>query len=404
MVLSKDYLLTSLPDGYDGPCAPLRLSASASYNLPMPSRREVLATTFTIMAPQTVRGFQANSKVSVGLIGVGGRGSYDATYVNADPRARVTALCDLFDDRIEIGIQKIKAEKPAIYKDFEKLLASDVDAVIIATPPFEHPRMLEAAIQARKHVYCEKPMGVDLEGVKRVIAAGRRADPKKCVSVGFQQRYGPVYLEAYKRLRNGDIGELTNARGFWIGGDPFTRKPYSDPKEERLRNWFAYRDYSGDFIVEQDCHNFDVLHWFLDARPIRAVGYGGTKVRTSMEILDHLTLSMEFPSGIHVNFEANQLSPPGFAHVGEEFTGTKGALVTSRQRMVHVKGPKDSETIESKRDITIDGIELFLTRVLNGNIENVAERSAISTLFAILGRTAIYSGREATWKGEFGEV
>jgi predicted dehydrogenase len=168
-----------------------------------------------------------------------------------------------------------------------------------------------------------------------------------------------------------------NARGFWIANDPFTRRPYDDPKIEKLRNWFCYRDYSGDFIVEQDCHNFDVLHWFLDARPIRAVGYGGRKVRTSMEILDHLGLTFEFPKGIHVNFEANQLTPRGFNRVGEEFTGTKGSIATSRQRMIHTRGVNDVETIESKRDITIDGIEGFLTRVLSGNVENVAERSAI---------------------------
>jgi predicted dehydrogenase len=376
------------------------------------SRRQLIEKTgaavaagFTIVRPEAVRGSQANSKITVGLIGVGGRGQYDATIFNADPRARVTALCDLFDDRIEVGTQKIKIEKPAVYKDYEKLLAaSDLDTVIIATPPFEHPRMLAAAIEARKHVYCEKPMGVDLEGVKKIVAAGRKADPKKNVSVGFQQRYGPVYLEAYKRIREGQIGELVNARAFWIGSDPFKRMPYDDPKIEHLRNWFCYRDYSGDFIVEQDCHNFDVLHWFLDARPIRAVGMAGTKVRTSMEILDHLTLSFEFPKGIHVNFEANQISPPGFARVGEEFTGTKGAIETSRSRMVHHKGPKDVETIPSSRDITNDAIEAFLTRIQNGEVENVAERSAISTLFAILGRTALYQKREAVWKDEFGDV
>ena len=370
------------------------------------SRRNLLAgTTFAIMSPQAVRGFQANSKVSVGLIGSGGRGSYDATIVNADPRARVTALCDLYDDRLETATQKIKATGPKVYKDFEKLLASpDIDAVVIATPPFEHPRMLEAAVQAGKHIYCEKPAGVDIEGVKRVIATARKADPKKNISFGFQQRYGPVYLEAYKRIQAGQIGTLSNARGFWIDRDPFKRVPYPDPQVEKLRNWFAYREYSGDFIVEQDCHNLDVLHWFLGARPIRAVGMGGRKVRTDMEILDHLTLSYEFPNGIHVNFEANQISPVGFRRVGEEFTGTKGLIETSRERMVHRKAAKDIETITSTRDITNDAIEAFLTRVISGEVENVAERAAISTLFAILGRTAIYKNREAAWKAEFGDI
>ncbi len=370
------------------------------------SRRGLLAGAagaFTIVRPEAVRGSQANSRISVGLIGSGNRGSYDAAIVHADPRAEVTALCDLFDDRIEMAIQRIKLDKkPAIYKDYQKLLASDVDAVIIATPPFEHPPMLEAAVEARKHIYCEKPMGVDVEGCRRVIAAGRRADPTKCISVGFQQRYGPVYLEGYRRIQEGQIGTLSNARAFWIGGDPFKRVPYADPQEEKLRNWFAYRDYSGDFIVEQDCHNFDVLHWFLGGLPLSATGYGGRKVRTSMEILDHLTLSFKFPDGIHVNYEANQISPPGFSRIGEEFTGTKGVIAVSRARMVHTRGPRDVETLESKRDITYDAIEAFLGRIQSGDVENVAERSALSTMIAILGRTALYTGREVTWKGEFG--
>jgi len=364
--------------------------------------RSAAISSFIIVNSRAVRGSDANSRISVGLIGCGNRGSYDASIVNADPRARVMALCDLFDDRIETAIHAIKGERPSVYKDFEKLLASDVDAVLIATPPFEHPRMLEAAVETRKHIYCEKPMGVDAEGCRRVIRAGRRADPKKCLSVGFQQRYGPVYLEAYRRIQSGQIGELVNARAYWIGGDPFTRRPYSNPKVEKLRNWFCYRDYSGDFIVEQDCHNFDVLHWFLGALPLRAVGYGGCKVRTSMEILDHLSLSFEFPNGIHVNYEANQMSPPGFGRVGEEFTGTQGVIATSRARMTHTRGPKQVDVMDSPRDITYDAIEAFLGRIASGDVENVAERSALSTMIAILGRTALYTGREATWKGVFG--
>ena len=376
-----------------------------------PSRRSFIsgsaagAAAFTIMSPQAAKSYQANSKVAVGLIGSGNRGSYDASIVQGDPRGRIAALCDLYDNRIEMAKQKIKVENPVVYKDFEKLLASpDIDAVIIATPPFEHPRMLEAAVQAKKHIYCEKPAGVDLAGVQRVIAAGKKCDPKKNLTFGFQQRYGPVYLEAFKRLQAGDIGSLVNARGYWIGQDPFKRIAYPDPKVEHLRNWFCYRDYSGDFIVEQDCHNLDVLHWFLNARPLSAVGRGSRKLRTNMDILDNLSLTYVFPQDIVVNFEANQMSPPGFSHVGEQFTGTKGVLDTSRARLVHTKGPGNVETIESKRDITYDGIEAFLQRILDGQTENVAERSAISTLFAILGRTSIYNKREATWKGEFGSL
>src|SRR2546422_386902 len=143
-----------------------------------PSRRGFLsgasaaASAFTIVAPQAVRGSQANSQVSVGLIGCGGRGSYDASIVHADARARVTALCDRFPDQFDRSQTIIKVNEAKKYTDFEKLLsADDIDAVFIVTPPFEHPRMLEAAIQAKKHIYCEKPIGVDVEGCRRAIAA-----------------------------------------------------------------------------------------------------------------------------------------------------------------------------------------------------------------------------------------
>ncbi len=374
------------------------------------SRRQFLkgsstaAGAFTIVAASQVRGSAANSAITVGLIGSGGRGSRVASYAHASSKGRVTALCDLFDDQIEEAKKRIEVKDPKVYKDFEDLLASDLDAVIIATPPFEHPRMLAAAVDAKKHIYCEKPMGVDAEGCRQVIAASRRHDPKKCLSTGFQQRYGDVYLEAFQRIQQGRIGKLIGARASWISGDPWQPRKFDDPQVHKLRNWFAYKDFSGDIIVEQDCHNFDVLHWFLDSLPTRAVGYGGTKHRTAIELLDHLTLSFEFPNGFHVNYEANQFTPRPFGRVGEEFTGSEGVIQVSRARMTEHRAPDQVETIESKRDITIDAVERFLDLVSSGKVENVGERSALSTLIAILGRTAIYENREATWKAEFGEM
>lgn len=374
------------------------------------TRRQLLAgsaavSSFSIVSPQAVRGSQANSQISVGLIGSGGRGTYDARITHGDPRAKITALCDLFQDRIENAKRELKVESVTEYTDYHKLLANpSIDAVIIATPPYQHPEQLEAAVQARKHVYCEKPAGVDLAGCKRVMAAGKKQDPKKNLFFGYQQRYGPVYLEGYKRVTDGTIGSLSTARGYWISSDPFTRREYPglSKEQEKLRNWFCFKDLSGDFIVEQDCHNFDVLHWFLGGLPIRAVGWGGRKVRTSMDLLDHLSLTFEWPNGVFVNFEANQLTPRGYSKVGEEFTGTKGTVTTSRGAMVHYKGPNDSERIDSKRDITNDGIEKFLSNIASGEVENVAERSALSTMIALLGREALYTKKEVTWKGLYG--
>jgi myo-inositol 2-dehydrogenase / D-chiro-inositol 1-dehydrogenase len=358
---------------------------------------------FLIVAPEAVRGSQANSQLSVGLIGCGGRGSYDASIVNADPRARITAMCDKFPDQFDRSETIVKTTSTKKFTDFEKLLAApDIDAVFIATPPFEHPRMLEAAIQAKKNVYCEKPAGVDVPGVKRVLAAAKKADPSKTIAFGYQQRYGPEYLEAYKRIQAGEIGEVANARAYWIANDPFTRRPFSDPQIEKLRNWFCYKEYSGDIIVEQDCHNLDVLHWFLGGLPLSAVGRGNKKIRKDMDILDNLSVIYQWPNGYFVNFEANQLTPRGYNKIGEEFTGTKGTITTSRARMMHYKEPGKVETIPAKRDITMDAIENFLTRILSNQPENAVERSALSTCIAILGRQAIYTGRETTWKGDIG--
>lgn len=361
------------------------------------------ATTFTIIKPQSVRGTQANSQISVGLIGAGNRGSYDASIVHADPRARVTAICDRFEDQFDQAKKTIKVENPKTYTDFEKLLgAADIDAVFIASPPFEHPRMLEAAIQANKHIYCEKPIGPNVEGCKRAIKLAKRVSQSKTVSVGFQQRSAPQYLESYRRIQAGDIGELAGARASWIANNPFTRKSYPDPALERVRNWFCYRELSGDIIVEQDCHNLDVLHWFLGGLPVRALGNGNKKIRKDFEILDNIHVIYEWPNGMIVTFEANQLTPRGFNRIGEEFTGTKGTIAVSRARMTHFKETGRPDDMPAKRDITIDHIESFLGRIVANNPENAVERSALSTCVGLLGRKAAYTGREVTWKSEIG--
>ncbi len=363
------------------------------------SGASMAAATFVVVPPQSVRGTQANSGVSVGLIGAGNRGSYDASIAHADPRAQVTAICDRFEDQFEPAKKIIKVDNPKTYTDFEKLLADPgIDAVFIASPPFEHPRMLEAAIQARKHIYLEKPIGVSVEDCKRAIKVAKQADKSKTITVGFQQRSAPLYLETYKRIQNGDLGELACARASWIANNPFTRKPYPDPAIERVRNWFCYRALSGDIIVEQDCHNLDVLHWFLGGPPLRAIGRGNRQIRTDLELLDNLSVVYEWPNGFFVNFEANQLTPRGYNRIGEEFTGTKGTIQISRARMVHYKEAGKPEETIAKRDITIDHIERFLERIVNNDPENVVERSALSTCIAILGRTAAYTAKEAAWK------
>jgi myo-inositol 2-dehydrogenase/D-chiro-inositol 1-dehydrogenase len=363
----------------------------------------VAATAFTIVDPQSVRGTPANSKISVGLIGCGNRGSYDASLIHADPRAAVTVICDRFEDQFEQAKKTIKIENPKTCTDFEKVLSDPgVDAVMIVSPPFEHPRMFQAALQSKKHIYLEKPIGVSVEDCKRVIRWNKDADKTKVITVGFQQRSGPLYQETYKRIRNGDLGELACARSSWIAQNPFTRKPYPDPAVEKVRNWYCYKELSGDIIVEQDCHNIDVLHWFLGGPPLRAIGAGNRKLRKDFEILDNIHVIYEWPNGFLVSFEANQMTPRSYNRLGEEFSGTKGTIQVNRSRMLHYKETGAPENQAAKRDITIDHVENFLGKIADNKPDNIVEQSAISTCIAILGRTAAYTGKEATWKAVVG--
>src|SRR5712672_4192530 len=149
------------------------------------SRRELVNAT-ALLPFSAIRGTAANNAVKVGLIGSGGRGTFDAGFVSKDPNARLVALCDIFDDRIEQAKKKIPIENPKVYKDYHELLASDVDAVIIATPVFLHPEHFEAAIKAGKHIYIEKPAGLDAEGCRRVIRAADSAPRNLNITFGFQ--------------------------------------------------------------------------------------------------------------------------------------------------------------------------------------------------------------------------
>jgi myo-inositol 2-dehydrogenase / D-chiro-inositol 1-dehydrogenase len=363
------------------------------------------AGAFTIVAPQTVRGTQVNSKISVGLIGAGGRGTAVCKIIQNDSRAQVIALCDRFEDRFDEAKKGIGVENPRLYGDLEKLLAApDIDAVVIATPPFEHPRMFESAVQARKHIYYEKPAGVDVEGCARVLAASRKADPTKDIAVGLQQRYGPEYIEAYECIQNGDIGEITTVRGGTRIWNLFTKKPYNNADEEHVRNWFAYRDTSGDFLVEQNVHNLDTMQWFLGGIPKSAVSYGVRKVRKSFDILDNCTVLFAWPNDIIVTVDANQLSPMGILNIDDEFFGTKGKIVISRSALSIRKGNTPADTIQKAitRPQEQDALEHFLGRIAGNTPGNEIARGVRSTCIGILGREASYAeGREVTWDSLF---
>ena len=237
------------------------------------SRRHLIGA----LALTGIRSSAANSSITVGLIGCGDRGILVASLLVKNAGARLVALCDIFEDRIEQAKKAIPCEGARVYKDYRQLLSSDVDAVIIATPVFLHPEHFEAAVQAKRHIYIEKPAAADVAGCKRVIKAADLADRNLNIAFGMQARYGPGYRKAKQLLDSGGIGPIRMAHAHFIKGDvtgeaPPVPRPRTE--EGKIRNWKLWRETYGDVIVETYCHGIDVLNWFLGGHALTAYGTG----------------------------------------------------------------------------------------------------------------------------------
>jgi predicted dehydrogenase len=363
--------------------------------------RRTLFRSAAVVPFAAVRGTAANDAVTVGLIGSGGRGAFDAGLLVKDPRARLIALCDIFDDRLDRAAKAIPAPDAKRYKELHQLLASDVDAVIIATPVFLHPEHFEAAVKAGKHIYIEKPAGLDVAGCKRVMAVADSADRKLNITFGFQQRYGQVYLAAKKLLDSGKLGPIRMAHAHWIkGAIPSGDIPVPPPPknyEEKIRQWHVWRDTFGDIIVETYCHGIDVLNWFLGGHPNTAYGTGGRNVEKRGDISDHCDVTFTYAKNVQAVLTGAQLTAPFYRSVNEQFFCPNGTIETAREYWTYYRGRNDAVTEKSPREITIDSLEHFIGNIRNGTPENVGVRAAESTLTAIMGRMAIDQKHEITW-------
>jgi predicted dehydrogenase len=333
----------------------------------------------------------------------------------------VAAICDIFDDRIEQARKKVPGAADAkVYKDYRRLLDDkNVDAVYIATPVYLHPEMFEAAVAAKKHVYCEKPAGTNVAGVMRLMRAGRRAEPDRTIQFGFQQRFSPEYRKAHELVAAGALGEPRIMMSFWIlGGIPSLNAPAGPPwpklaeEERRIRLWTQWMELSGGDIVECDCHGLDTLNWFANAHPVKAVGQGGLRypIYYGDVTSDHYNIIFSYPNGAE-GYLLSARSTCGFRDVKEQFFGSKGVLETART-YYKLHGPiaasglanddklDDTSLIEkvpTKREITIDAVEAFFSSILEGKPRNMSQDAGISTLTSILGRMAYEFQREITW-------
>ena len=384
------------------------------------SRRDALAgvaANLLLVKSRTAFGSDANSAVSFGIIGTGGRGTYVGAHMAHDPRARVGAICDIYPDRIDKARTNIPgADKARVYRDYRELLAArDIDAVLITTPVFLHPVHFEAAVEARKHIYCEKPAGADVAGVKRLQRAGDHADRTKTIQFGFQQRFSKEYLKAMEILRSGKAGTLSMMESYWVlGGVPPQgfKSPYP-PEEQKIRHWGNWMETSGGPIVEQDCHGVDMLNWFADAHPLKALGTGGLRFKLAYGDwdTDHHHITYYYPNGLE-GWLLSIKHTAGFRDVKERFYGAKGMLETARTYykwhgpipsapFKHADDLSDRSLIEkgeSKREITIDAVESFFTSIVEKKPYNMVQVAVESTLTSLLGRMAYQSQREVTWE------
>jgi len=363
--------------------------------------RRTLMKAAAIVPFAAVAGTAANSAVTVGLIGTGKRGPTVSRLLVQNTPGRVTALCDLYDEKIENAKKVIGLENPAVYKDYEKLLASDVDAVMISTPAFLHAEHFEKAVQSGKHIYIEKPASPDVAGCKRIMRAADGADRKVNITFGFQRRYGQVYQKAKALLDSGAIGDIRFAEINFLksqGTRNFPGAVDAPTKiEDKIAQWYSWRHLSGDLIVENNIHLIDVMNWFLGEHPSKAIGSGGQTVPRLGDVRDHGQVTYDYSNNVQGCLIGTTLGPPTYRVVNERFFGDKGGIETASAYWQHFRSRDDIVTEKAPRGETIDAVDAFVKRIAEGTPENTGVRGAESTLTAILGRMAMDLKREVTW-------
>ncbi len=365
-----------------------------------------------LLRPETVFGSQANSTVELGLVGCGGRGNWIAPLFIEHSGARFVAAADVIKSRLESTRAKLKVDPAKAYygPDASRELAnSQVDGVVIMTPTYFHAAQAAAAVDAGKHVYCAKPIAVDVPSSKDFLATGRKAQSKNLSFwVDFQSRARPVFQEAVQRIQRGDIGKPALAQVFYFANRPW-KDPDShlDPGLVRMMTWFGDRALSGDIIVEQNIHVIDMANWYLGSHPTQAAGTGGRTdwsgtANTLGDAYDHFAITYWYPGGVHATFSSHQLNG-GFSDLCVRCTGVHGTADTHYGGLVRiVSDQKERNWAGAEKDDTFTGgcitnIKTFIDAVRGGTLINNAPVAVESNLTAILGRTAAYQEQTVTW-------
>lgn len=386
------------------------------------SRRDFLKTSAVagsaLAATQFANAFPGgNDLIRVGLVGCGGRGSGAIEQnLRADNNCKLVAVGDAFRDRADGVLNNLRnhreeamrakvdvpAERIFIGLDAFQRVIDACDLVILATPPGFRAQHIDAAVRARKHLFTEKPVAVDGPGVRLVLAAHEAANTNNlCVVAGTQRRYQAAYLDSMRQIHDGGIGDITSARVFWNQGALWHRAREQGQTDVawQLRNWLYFTWLSGDHICEQHIHNLDVANWALRGHPVSAIGLGGRQVRVAPEfghIFDHFAIDYTYPNNVHVQSMCRQQERCA-NDVNEYIVGTRGAW-TSRGYAITGERPW-SVARERRSDNPYQEEHNALYRAIrSGNRINDLRNVAESTLTAIMGRMACYTGREITWQ------
>jgi predicted dehydrogenase len=352
--------------------------------------------------------------IQIGLVGCGGRGTGAANdCYNSSDGIELVAMGDLFQDRMEKSkglLQKRLGDGFKVTSDrtflgfdaYKKVLQTDVDLVLFATPPAYRPIHLKAAVEADKHVFIEKPVATDPAGIRSIMSSAEKAK-KKGLSIvaGTQRRHHPGYIETMQRLRDGAIGEIVGGRAFYNTGELWLRprKPDMSDMEWQCRNWYYFTWLSGDHITEQAVHRLDLLNWAMGGPPEKAVGVGGRQVRTDPSyghIFDHFAIEYTYSGGTRLFHMCRQMDQTA-GEVGEYFQGTQGRCRTSDSEL-RIEGANGTWRFDQEvRNPYVQEHADLIASIRSGEPVNEAKRVARSTLTAILGREAAYTGQKLTW-------
>jgi myo-inositol 2-dehydrogenase/D-chiro-inositol 1-dehydrogenase len=394
---------------------------------PTQSRREFLRRTSTVaagtaLATLPVERFAhaaGSDTIKVALVGCGGRGTGAASQaLTTIPGIKVVSVADVALEQIEKSIRNLQAQHKQkvdvsmssqhVGFDAYKAAIAECDIAILGTPPAFRSIQFEEAVRQGKHAFMEKPVAVDAPGVRRVLAAAEEAKRKNLkVGVGLQRRHQPAYMETVKRLHNGAIGDITSMRCYWLGNarDGKERLPGETELQYQIRNWYFFTWLSGDHNVEQHIHNLDVINWIKQSYPIRAQGMGGRQVRTGKNyghIFDHHFVEYEYADGSRLYSQCRQIRGT-HAQVTEHVAGTQGtADLGVQNKFFRITGPN---AWEQRLRIAEDGHQLehypLIEAIRNNTPYNEAEIGAKSTMTAIMGRMATYSGKIVEWDEAF---